>query len=212
MVSHDLRAPITAILLGVDALRKRRLGTAEDLIVNRVYLAAKRMAALVDRGLDSACLQLGVPLVLRRERVDLEELCRETLEEFRMAHPGRELTLDAEAAIAGSWDRLRLIELLSNLLANALAYGEAGAPISVHVSRVGDVAELEVVNRGPTIPRELWQPIFEPFRRASPAHGSGIGLGLFIVAQIAKAHAGAVAVNSTNGTTRFRVELPLGTA
>jgi signal transduction histidine kinase len=208
MVSHDLRAPITAILLGLDVLRKRRLGKAEDLIVNRVYQAAKRMSALVDRGLDSALVQLGVPLVLRRERVNMEDLCRESLEEFRLGHPDREFGLAAEQGIVGNWDRMRVTELLSNLLANAFAYGDPAAPIMVHVRRKGNAALLEVVNRGPTIPPELLQPIFEPFRRAPTAGGNGVGLGLYIVAQIAGAHGGSVDVTSDGGTTRFQVKLP----
>jgi signal transduction histidine kinase len=212
MVSHDLRAPINAILLGVDVLRRRRLGTAEDMIVHRVYLAAKRMAALVDRALDSACLQLGVPIVLERTQVNLEEIARETVDEFRMAHPNREISLTAEQGVGGSWDRLRLTELLTNLLANALEYGDPKAPIVVNVRKRGHAAQLEVVNQGPTIPRELWGPIFEPFRRAPSSHGNGVGLGLYIVAQIAEAHGGTVEVTSMNGTTRFLLNLPLGTA
>jgi signal transduction histidine kinase len=210
MVSHDLRVPINAILLGVDVLRRRQLGTTEDLIVNRVYLAAKRMAALVERALDSACLQLGVPIVLERERVNLEELCRDLLEEFRMAHPEREFGLVAEEGVTGMWDRLRIIELLSNLLANALTYGDRKTPIQVHVRRKGSAAQLQVVNEGPTIPRELWGPIFEPFRRAPTSSGHGVGLGLYIVAQIVEAHEGTVDVTSVKGTTRFTVNLPLG--
>jgi signal transduction histidine kinase len=209
MVSHDLRAPISAILLGVGVLRRRRLGTAEDLIIQRVYLAAKRMEALVDRAFDSACLQLGVPLVLSRAPVELEELCRETLEEVRMGHPGRELGLVAEKGITGSWDRLRLIELLSNLLVNALTYSDAGTPVVVRVGRNGSQAQVEVINYGPSIPKEMWRPIFEPFRRACTARTSGIGLGLYIVAQIAQAHGGGVDVTSANGTTRFQLRLPL---
>jgi signal transduction histidine kinase len=213
MVSHDLRGPINAIVLGVEMLRRRRLGTAEDLIVHRIHRAAKRMAALIDRVLDRATLQLGAPVALERGPVNLEELCRETLEEFRMGHPGRELRLTAEEGISGRWDRLRLIELLSNLVGNALEHGDPSAPIVVHARRRGNAAQIEVVNQGPTIPRELWGAIFEPFRRApATSRGNGVGLGLYIVAQIAAAHGGSIEVSSLRSTTRFTVTFPIGSA
>jgi signal transduction histidine kinase len=213
MVSHDLRGPINAIVLGVEMLRRRRLGTAEDLIVQRIHRAAKRMATLIDRVLDRATLQLGAPIALERGPVNLEELCRETLEEFRMGYPGRELRLSAEEGISGSWDRLRLIELLSNLVGNALEHGEPSAPIFVHARRSGDAAQIEVVNQGPTIPRELCAAIFEPFRRApTTSRGNGVGLGLYIVAEIAAAHGGRVEVSSVRRTTRFTVTFPNGAA
>jgi phosphoserine phosphatase RsbU/P len=213
MVSHELRAPINAIVLGVELLRRRRLGTAEDLIAQRIHRAAKRMASLVDRVLDRATLQLGSPVTLERGPVDLDELCRETLEEFRMSHPGRELRLAAEEGIRGSWDRLWLIEMLSNLVGNALEHGDPSAPIIVHARKRENAAQLEVVNQGPTIPRELWRDIFEPFRRARvTARGNGVGLGLYIVAQIAAAHGGRVEVSSLRRTTRFTVTLPFGSS
>jgi signal transduction histidine kinase len=213
MVSHDLRGPINAIVLGVEMLRRRRLGTAEDLIAQRIYKAAKRMATLVDRVLDGATLQLGAPMVVERGPVNLEELCRDTLEEFRMSHPGRELRLAAEEGVSGSWDRLRLIELLSNLVGNALQHGDPATPIVVHARRRGEAAQIEVVNHGPTIPPELSSAIFEPFRRAPAApRGSGVGLGLYIVAQIAAAHGGRVEVSSVRRTTRFTVTFPIGSA
>jgi len=213
MVSHDLRAPINAIVLGIEMLRRRRLGTAEDLIVQRIQRAAKRMASLVDRVLDRASFQLGGPVVLERGPVDLDELCRETLEEFRMSHPGRELRLAAEEGLRGSWDRLWLIELLSNLVGNALDHGDPSAPVLVHARRRENAAQIEVVNQGPTIPREMWRAIFEPFRRApATARGTGVGLGLYMVAQIAAAHGGSVAVSSLRRTTRFTVTFPIRSA
>ena len=213
MVSHDLRAPINAIVLGVEMLRRRRLGTAEDLIVQRIHRAAKRMASLVDRVLDQAVLQRGAPVVLERGPVDLEEICRETLEEFRVSYPGRELRLAAEEGIRGSWDRVRLMELISNLVGNALDHGDPSAPIIVHARKGDRAAQIEVVNQGPTIPRELWRAIFEPFKRGqATARGSGVGLGLYIVAQIAAAHGGSVEVSSLRRTTRFTVTFPIGSA
>jgi signal transduction histidine kinase len=209
IVSHDLRAPIHAILLGAELLRRRGIGTTQRQIAQRIYNVATRMANLVDRILDATALQLGARMVLQREPVDLEELCRETVEECRMGNPGRVIRLAAEKGTRGFWDRLRLAELLSNLLANALEHGDPGTVVLVHARRRAHVAQIEVVNQGLAIPRELAKAIFKPFRRAPGRRSLGLGLGLYIVSQITAAHGGSVEVSSARRTTRFTVTLPL---
>jgi signal transduction histidine kinase len=105
------------------------------------------------------------------------------------------------------------MELISNLVGNALDHGDPSAPILVHARKRERAAQIEVVNQGPTIPRELWRAIFEPFKRGQAAAcGSGVGLGLYIVAQIAAAHGGSVEVSSLRRTTRFTVTFPIGSA
>jgi signal transduction histidine kinase len=209
IVSHDLRAPIHAILLGAELLRRRGVGTHEGMIAQRIYNVASRMANLVDRILDAAALQLGARMVLRREAVDLGELCHETVEEFRMGNPGRQIRVAAEKGIRGFWDRLRIAELLSNLVANALQHGDGGSVVVVHGRRRGNDAQIEVINQGPTIPREEMKRLFKPFRRTPGPRALGVGLGLYIVTEIAAAHGGTVEVGSARRTTRFTVTLPL---
>jgi signal transduction histidine kinase len=209
IVSHDLRAPLHAILLGAEMLRRRGEGTAEGMIAQRIYKVASRMASLVDRILDAAALQLGARMVLHREAVDLGELCRETVEEFRMGNPGRQIRVAVEKGIRGFWDRLRLAELLSNLVANALEHGDPATDVLVHARRRSHGAQIEVLNQGPIIPRERMKAIFKPFRSAPGPRSLGVGLGLYIVAEIAAAHGGTVEVSSARRTTRFTVTLPV---
>ena len=179
------------------------------MIAYRIYKAASRMASLVDRILDAAALQLGARMVLHREAVDLGELCRETAEEFRMGNPGRQIRVTAERGVRGFWDRLRLAELLSNLVANALQHGDPGTDVLVHARKRSHAAQIEVMNQGPTIPRERMKAIFKPFGSPPGPRSLGIGLGLYIVGEIAAAHGGTVEVSSARRTTRFTITLPL---
>jgi len=211
IVTHDLRVPLQVVVLGLEILRRHPLGSAESELVQRIYGATKRMGSLIDRVLDYASLQRG-PSVLHRQPVDLERLCRETVEELRIAYPGKEFRVLAERAVSGSWDRLRLVELVSNLLVNAIKHGDASAPVVIEVRRKGGVAQLAVANRGPAIPPELMHIIFEPFYRGpSAAVHRGAGLGLYIAARIVAAHGGTIAVSSGRKRTRFTVTLPLDT-
>jgi len=210
MVSHDLRAPLHAIVLGLELLRTRPLGSPQDQVVQRMYRAAQRMAFLLDRILTSP-VQAGPVIPLQPAPLELSGLCRELFEELHMGHPDRQLTLTADEGIEGSWDRLWLVELLSNLVENALEHGDPAAAVAVDVRKKGELAQIEVSNRGPGIPPELRKAIFAPFRRGPGRSGThGVGLGLYIVAQIAAAHGGAVEVSSESGVTRFTVTLPLG--
>jgi len=211
MVTHDLRAPLQVIILGLEMLRRHPVGSAETELMQRICGATKRMSSLIDRVLDRASLHLG-PSVLHRQPVDLERLCREIVEEFCIAHPGKELRVSAEGGVTGSWDRLRLVELVTNLLVNAIDHGDVSAPVVIEVRRKGGFAQLAVANHGPRIPRELTQSIFEPFCRApASATHKGTGLGLYIAAQIVAAHGGSIGVTSGRNRTRFTVTLPLDT-
>jgi signal transduction histidine kinase len=209
MVSHDLRAPLQVIILGLEMLRRPGHGTMEDHIVQRLHEVATRMADLVDRMLEASVLELRAPIAVQRTLVNLEDLCRKTVEELRIGHPDREIRFMAASGVRGWWDRLRLVELLSNLVENALEHGDAGAPVDVHVRKRTGTAQIDVVNRGPTIPRELSAAMFEPFRRLpSTVPRSGVGLGLYIVAQIVSSHGGTVDVRSSHSRTKFTVTLP----
>src|SRR5256885_10888865 len=141
IVSHDLRAPLQVIILGLEMLRRHGHGSMDDQVVQRLYGVARRMAALVDRMLEGAALELGAPIAVQRTAVDLEDLCRKTIEELRISHPGRKIRLVAAKGIRGLWDSLRLVELLSDLLENALEHGDASAPVDVQVRKRSGAAD-----------------------------------------------------------------------
>jgi len=146
--------------------------------------------------------------ILSPVEVDLAALARQLIEETEAAHQ-RAIALAVRGDPVGRWDADRIGQLFSNLLANAAVHGEAGAPIEVTVDgESADEVALEVVNRG-RIPESILPHVFEPFRgRAEPRGEHGLGLGLYITWEIARAHRGTIAVVSSGDHTRFRVLLP----
>jgi signal transduction histidine kinase len=136
--------------------------------------------------------------------VDLESLIEEIASEYRTTHPGARIEVVVEASQRGPWDPERIKQLLSNLLANALQNSTGDSPVQLRVSAEAQRARIEVTNHGPAIPEAIRERPFDAFH-ASP---HGLGLGLFIVDQIARAHGGDVAFDSTDGKTVFTVRLP----
>ncbi len=143
---------------------------------------------------------------------NVRELCRELLDELALSHPGAQLAFEAAGECVCTCDPGRLAQAVINLVTNALQYGATGRPVRISVDIVEDgKLGIEVHNEGPAIPQPLLAELFEPFRRGPQRSGRvrGLGLGLYIVREIARAHGGAVAVTSDAGAgTRFRITLP----
>eukprot|EP01036_Dinobryon_divergens_P007639 gene7639-10190_t len=134
----------------------------------------------------------------------LQEPLMQTIDELRSAYPKREIDVRLALAAPVACDVQRIQQVLSNLLKNALVYGAADAPVQVHAVSSGGQFELSITNGGPPIPQATIDQLFKPFWRAS-GHTSneGLGLGLFIVYEIARSHGGQMQVNSTEGKTSF---------
>ncbi|MCY1081202.1 PAS domain-containing protein [Archangium sp. miwbw1] len=213
VVSHDLRNPLNAILLSANALlRTEGIPASHTKMVRRIVTSGERMVRMIGELLDFTRGRLGGGIPIHPQRANLRHLYRHVLEELEIGFPGRELRLHAEGDFMGEWDPDRLAQLLGNLGKNALDYSPADTRVDFSLHDEGDCVRMEVHNAGPPIPRPLLAGIFEPFRRAveGDAHPtSGLGLGLFIVREIARAHGGTVEVRSTEamGTT-FTVRLP----
>jgi signal transduction histidine kinase len=141
---------------------------------------------------------------------DLAEVARGVVEEIRLAHPARTIDVAVAGPCQGTWDPDRLAQVVSNLVENALAHSSAGSPVSMAISAHAGRIDVVVENCGEPIPPELLPTIFDAFRRGSAPNNSrtGLGLGLYIVAQIVKAHGGTVVAQSEDGRTRFEVMLP----
>jgi two-component system OmpR family sensor kinase len=152
---------------------------------------------------------------LEREPVDLVALAREAAADFAAVAPDRpfEQQLEGETVVLG--DRIRLRQMIDNLLANAWTHTPTTTPVRLSVRRRGQDAELIVADEGPGIPPEAQERVFERFWRADPGRTrkrGGTGLGLSIVASIVAAHGGRVDLASTPGRgTTFTVHLPLAT-
>jgi signal transduction histidine kinase len=222
IASHELKTPLTSLYLVVESVQ-RHLPQIVDRSLSiewfdhRLRLIGRhveRLGRLVDELLDLSRLLAG-KFRLEVEWVDLGELVREVSE--RLLGPGSpppvRVDLDIVQRVAGRWDRLRVEQVFTNLLSNAMKYG-AGRPIEVAATSNGRVASLRVTDHGVGIAVEDQRRIFERFERAaSTSHVPGLGLGLFIALQIVEAMGGTIRVASAIGQgSTFTVELPLDRA
>jgi signal transduction histidine kinase len=147
------------------------------------------------------------------ESADLGAIARAAVDELRAARSERWIGLELQGDLRGQWDSARVSQAITNLVANAAAYGEPGTPVNVAVRGEDHDVVVTVNNRGDPIPASLLPAIFEPFRRGVSQDRSphGLGLGLYIVHQIVLAHCGEISAesNAQDGTT-FRMRLPRG--
>ncbi len=180
--------------------------------LSAVARQAKRLSDLVDGLLDVSRMRMG-RLKLERQRFDLAALVRDVASrlEADAARAGCSLLVAAAAPVLGSWDPLRIEQIVTNLLSNAVKYA-GSAPIEVAVESDARMARLVVRDRGVGIAPEDQRRIFERFERGASPRGArgGLGLGLYITRQIVEAHGGSIRVASRPGEgTIFVVELPL---
>jgi PAS domain S-box-containing protein len=210
VLGHDLRNPLSAVrglsgvLLMQDDLPAKALESLQ-----RIDLSARRMGEMIETLLDFTQSRFHGSLPVERREMDLVEVTRNAVEELRASHAGREILLEAPEVLHGAWDAARMAQVVSNLVGNALTHGAAEAPVELSLTNGGGDAVLRVSNRGNPIPPELLARLFEPFRRGQ-ANGHGarsLGLGLYIVREIVKAHGGSISVDSDSDATVFSVRL-----
>jgi signal transduction histidine kinase len=219
VASHELRTPLTPLQLKLQQLRREAQGTAPGQLprvelVRGLEVAAsqvRRLATLMNNLLDVRRVSEG-RLVLQPEPLDLAQVVREVCAEQGLQAEGAAslVQVDAPAPVQGHWDRLRLEQVVTNLVSNALKYG-AGSAVRVALRQEGREAVLSVSDRGIGIPPTQLERIFRKFERAvTEREYRGLGLGLYIVRQIVQAHGGRVGVQSPLGEgTTFTVHLPL---
>ncbi len=215
MVGHDLRNPLA--LVRVNAQLGARTATScphHARLFERILSATDRLAHLTEDLLDLTRARLGHPLPITREPLCFATHVRDLLEDFRSLHPSRTFELDAPERLEGLGDAGRLAQVLQNLVENALKYGAPESPIliSLKALRESGSLELAVENDGPTVPAEKVAALFDPFTRLgdSPKDRQSLGLGLFIVQEVARAHGGEVRAEPRDGSgMRFVVSLPV---
>jgi PAS domain S-box-containing protein len=213
VVGHDLRSPLASITMGTAMMLKRgKLEDSDSKTAARIARSADRMSKIISQLLDFTRVRLGGGIPIDRKAVDLAELCAEVIAEQETVHPDRALRLDADVDTHGMWDRERLAQVVSNLIGNAIRHGKPNGPIDVRLRGQSDVVCLQIHNEGPPIPADVLPSIFDPFRRHGVPAGQrseGLGLGLFIVREMVKAHSGEIGVQSTEAAgTTFSVTLP----
>jgi signal transduction histidine kinase len=143
--------------------------------------------------------------VLNREPLPLAEICQEAIDEALRAHPGHPIEFENWADAPGEWDRDRLLQVVRNLLSNAISHGAPGKPIIVSVFDIGEEAVLAVANRGRPIPDPVREHLLDPTRRGA---WSSDHLGLDIVKEIVHAHGGRIKLTSDDSGTVFHLWLP----
>jgi PAS domain S-box-containing protein len=212
IAAHEVRGPLTSLHLAVQMLKRGKLSRdfqpkAFDIIERE----AARLARFVDELLDLSRIREGA-LTFAFEDVNLGQVVQDVATQLGpdLIRAGSSLSVAAESQVRGDWDRLRLEQVVSNLLLNAIKFG-LGKPISVSVSSRDRVAILSVRDRGIGIAPEMQDRIFKPFERGvSVRHFGGLGLGLYIVKNIAESLGGSVRVDSRlGGGATFIVELPM---
>jgi len=211
ILGHDLRNPLGALVAGTELLADQLTDDRHQRTLSRMSSAGRRMTAMIEQLLDLARARLGggVGFARARRPVDVRELVQHTLDELRASHRDREVAFEAAGDCTTSGDPERLLQLFSNVIANALAHGEPGGTVVVRVA--GDHPDIVVEIKNPgVIPPEQLASLFEPFRREHRhTQSAGLGLGLFISQQIALAHRGDIEVASSPGAgTAVTIRLP----
>ncbi|QJD99003.1 GAF domain-containing protein [Massilia forsythiae] len=204
VLGHDLRTPLNAFQNGVDLLGMKTRDDAMLQILQRMGRSVDRMSALVDDLVDFTRGRMGggIAVSLREER-GLELQFGQVIAELRAIHSEAEIVDIIQSGISLCCDAGRLCQLLSNLIKNAIVHG-AQAPVQVLVTCTDRRFFMSVTNEGDALPPHVVQQLFKPYWRSpSSTHHEGLGLGLYIVAEIARAHQGAIDVASLDGRVCF---------
>jgi signal transduction histidine kinase len=211
VLGHDLRNPIAALDAGTKLLLRTSLDEKARRIVTAMQGSVSRMADLVNNVMDFARGRLGGGFAVKLTRDQpLEPVLRQVIAELQTVEPERDIEADFDIAHPVACDRARVAQLLSNLLGNALTHGRADAPVWVSAITRPDTFELSVSNTGDAIPPDLMENLFRPFFRGEGGHSrEGLGLGLYIACEIAKAHGGTLEAKSSEEETRFTFRMPL---
>lgn len=211
IVGHDLRGPLTSFGLGLELVNEPLDDQTRAATVGRLRRSTARMNKIVDLLLDVTRSRIGNGIPIDARRISLRDVVSTVLDEVRVAHGAVRFELLGSDA-HGDWDGDRLQQVVGNLANNAAQYGHAEQPVTFEIATRDDVAELVVrnANRGAPIAETLRASIFDPFRRGQTrSNTAGLGLGLYIVHQIVRAHGGTVDVTSDHTGTAFRVSLPV---
>lgn len=218
IATHELRTPLSALSLQLIALQRAvdagHIPTEERLRQSLVTARrqTERLEQLVSHLLDVSRISTG-RLELEPEEVDLAELVHRLVMRFeeKLAEAGCTAVVHADTPVVAKVDRLRVEQVVMNLLSNAMKYAR-GQPVELHVEREQEMAVLGVKDYGPGISLEAQARIFERYQRASGKHSrESLGLGLYVARQIARAHGGELKVESTPGQgAHFILRVPLG--
>lgn len=210
ILGHDLRNPVNAISLAAEVMFRKSTDEKNLKLVKVIQDSNNRMQGLIDNMLDFASGRLGGGIKLDYDNAKgLEETLHQVITELKMAYPEREITADINLKTQVKGDYKRIAQLFSNLLGNAITHSDEHAPVEVSAISDEECFELCVTNKGQEISFEAKRHLFKPFSRGKVHLGrEGLGLGLYIASEIAKAHCGTINVESSEEETCFTLQIP----
>jgi signal transduction histidine kinase len=212
VLGHDIRNPLSTIAMSTHVLT--RSGRLDEAAARPIVNSVERIKSVIEQIVDFTRAEAGQPMPIACTHGDLAAHAEEIAEETRIRHPEVSITVQREGGtFDGCWDKGRIGQLLSNLLANAIQYGDHSRPITVRLAATEADLAVEVRNHGPVIPAAERARIFEPLVRGSAADSrserSGLGLGLYVCREIVRAHGGRIEARSDQAEgTRFIIHLP----
>jgi signal transduction histidine kinase/DNA-binding response OmpR family regulator len=211
IVGHDLRNPLGAIITGSELVLEQSTDPAVQSRVRKILSSGQRMTGIVNQLLDITRARLGGGIPVTIARTPLGPIVEEVVDEIRIAYPRSHIELSL-ANVDGNCDADRLGQVVSNLVINAIRYGDPHKPVDVAVRGTDKLATISITNalRDRPIPSEQLAELFAPFRRGDDItlHREGLGLGLYIASEIIRAHGGRIIASSSEAGTVFTVELP----
>lgn len=212
MLGHDMRSPLTTILATASHLAALNAGEQVSAAASRLIRSGESMQALLDDLVDFNRTKLGLGIKIELSDIDFARPMAEEVEQLRGAHPHRRIELTVTGDCRAQWDGVRSQQLLRNLVSNAIKYGAPDTPVRVALRCEETEIRLDVTNSGPPIDPSVLSKIFDPLKQGvalgDRADRNSIGLGLFIVREIARAHDGEVEVRCDGGETTFSVRMP----
>jgi phosphoserine phosphatase RsbU/P len=210
VLGHDLRNPLASISSGIQILARESLSERGSKVVALMSGSIVRAAALIDNVLDFARGRLGGGITLAIDTSEpLEAVLRQVVSELRLISPDQEIEANYALAESIACDRMRIGQLLSNLLGNALTHGAKDQPVRVDASTSLGELTISVSNGGAPIPPAALEKLFRPFFRGHDRVRQGLGLGLHIASEIARAHGGTLVARSDEMATTFLFTMPL---
>jgi len=210
ILGHDLRNPVGAIRTSSQLLLRDKLTDRQARLAQIIQDSSFRISGLVENVLDFARGRLGDGITLNRSSDEpIEKPLLQVIKELQMIWPNRIINYNFSFDCAVNCDHKRIAQLFSNLLGNAMTYGAVDLPVNINGTAANGVFTLTVSNGGDKIPECKVGNLFQPFHRGEAGQNKeGLGLGLYIASEIAKAHSGTLTATSTDEETRFTLTFP----
>ncbi|MBI3843886.1 MAG: GAF domain-containing protein [Planctomycetes bacterium] len=210
VLAHDLRNPLGAILTGAHLVLERHKGE-ENITkpMSRIVSSGTRMTSMIDQLLDFTRARVGGGIDLEPRDASLADICGQAVGELEVAHPEWRIKVESLGDLRGTWDPDRLLQVVSNLVANAGQHGTSGGAIRLEVDGTDPSSMALEVHNGGSIPEAMLPSLFAPFRGTKDRRSLGLGLGLFITRDIVVGHGGTIEVTSSDAAgTAFKIRLP----